>query len=145
MGLSFTDVTALVTRGYKIQEINEVKQLADASPEEGKNIIELAKKIGYADFKQAMQLFAPPTDDQSADQKTDDKPDNNEPDTKEDQSGTPDQGQDKDSVDYKSLYEKEKSLRESIQKSNQSRDVSDHDNKMTDEEVALSFASDCLN
>ena len=147
MGLSFTDVTTLVTKGYKVSEINDVKQIIENNPDDGKNIVELAKKLGYADFKSAMSLFDK-TDNGAADQNnSNDESDKGEGESGENQNDTSsdDQGAGNDNVDYKKLYETEKALRQKLQQDNQNEDASDNEDKQSDIDIALSFASDVLN
>lgn len=142
MGLSFTDAASLVTKGYKVSELQEVNKILEANNNDN-SIIELAKKLGYSDFKSAMTLFNQPDTDTSEEHTTDETTQNDSPsnDTPEDD---PEQGRD-DDVDYKQLYENEKRLREEIQKSNQSRDVSGEDTKESDFDIALKFAQSVLN
>lgn len=149
MGLSITDAAALITKGYKVSELQEVNKILEANKEDDKNIIELAKKLGFSDFKTTMQLF-----DTGAQSQPEDHTDENETDhgTDEHKEGTEDTSDDspedqgrKDDVDYKKLYEQEKKLREDIQRNNQKKDVSDTDTKETDFDIALRFAQDVLN
>lgn len=149
MGLSITDAAALITKGYKVSELQEVNKILEANKEDDKNIIELAKKLGFSDFKTTMQLF-----DTGAQSQTGDHTENNETDhgTDEHKEGNKntsddspeDQGR-KDDVDYKQLYEQEKKLREEIQRNNQNKDVSDEDQKESDFDIALRFAQEVLN
>lgn len=149
MGLSITDAATLITKGYKVSELQEVNNIIEANKDDDKNIIELAKKLGFSDFKTAMQLFATADKEQSEDQEdekqtdqiTDDQQKGVEDNTQDNQS---DQGTD-DNVDYKKLYENEKKLREDIQKANQRKDVSGDDTKETDFDIALKFAQEVLN
>ena len=149
MGLSITDAAALITKGYKVSELQEVNKILEANKEDDKNIIELAKKLGFSDFKTTMQLF-----DTGAQSQSEDHTENNETDhgTDEHKEGTEDTSDDspedqgrKDDVDYKKLYEQEKKLREEIQRNNQKEDVSDEDQKETDFDIALRFAQEVLN
>ena len=143
MGLNITDTLALVSKGYKVPEIQEVSKIYDANKNDN-NIIELAKKLAFSDFKSAMTLFQ--TDIPNG---TEDAPEHNQTDNEsEDNEGTEglqdDQGTE-DGIDYKKMYETEKKLREDIQKANQSKDVSESDNKESDWDIALRFAQDVLN
>lgn len=143
MGLNITDTLALVSKGYKVSEIQEVSKILDDNKNDN-NIIELAKKLAYSDFKSAMTLFQ--TDIPNG---TEDAPENKQTDNEsEDKEGTEglqdDQGKG-DDIDYKKMYETEKKLREDIQKANQSKDVSIDDNKESDWDIALRFAQDVLN
>lgn len=147
MGLSIADAASLVTKGYKVSELKEVGKLIDQNPSESNNIIELAKKLGFSEFNSAMQLFVKPDDKKSEDHdenETDEGADdqgenqNNEDSSADDQAGA-------DDVDYKKLYEDEKSLRQKLQQKKQSEDASGKDDKKSDWDLALQFASDVLN
>ena len=149
MGLSIADAASLVTKGYKVNELKEVGSLIDQNPNEGNNIIELAKKLGFSEFQCAMQLFAKPDDKKSEDQNDqNDKTDENDADDQADKKGkdspADDQGKD-DDVDYKKLYEEEKSLRQKLQQKKQSEDTSGKDDKRSDWDIAVQLASDVLN
>lgn len=142
MSLNITDTLALVSKGYKVSEIQEVSKILDENKND--NIIELAKKLAFSDFKSAMTLFN--TDIPNG---TEDAPENNQTDNEsEDNEDTSDlqddQGMD-DGIDYKKMYETEKKLREDIQKANQSKDVSGDENKESDWDIALRFTQDVLN
>ena len=147
MGLSITDAAALVTKGYKVGELKTVGTMIDNNPEEGNNIIELAKKLKFSDFEQAMTLFGK-SDQQTSEDDVKNEPEDNTHDdqgenSKDDASGD-DQGSG-DDVDYKKLYEEEKSLRQKLQQQNQNKGKDTDDNKMSDWEIALQAASDVLN
>ena len=151
MGLSIADAASLVTKGYKVSELKEVGALIDQNPNEGNNIIELAKKLGFSEFQSAMQLFvkADKTDEKTDDQKnkedeTDEKGQDDQGQEKTKDSSADDQGKD-DDVDYKKLYEDEKSLREKLQRAKQSEDGSGKEDKKSDWDIALQVASDVLN
>ena len=149
MGLSIADVASLVTKGYKVNELKEVGSLIDQNPSEGNNIIELAKKLGFSEFQCAMQLFVKPDGKKSEDQnnqddETDEKGADDQTDEKGNDSSADDQGKD-DDVDYKKLYEEEKSLRQKLQQKKQSEDTSGKDDKKSDWNLALQVASDVLN
>ena len=147
MGLSITDAASLVTKGYKVSELKEVGILIDQNPSEGNNIIELAKKLKFSDFEQAMTLFAKPDSDKTEDKK-EDEPDNDKTDDQDESQNKDASGDDQgagDDVDYKKLYEEEKSLRQKLQQQNQNKGKDTDDNKMSDWEIALQAASDVLN
>lgn len=149
MGLSIADAASLVTKGYKVSELKEVGALIDRNPTEGNSIVDLAKKLGFAEFQNAMQLFVK-ADGKDADHHTpnDNETDQTGADDQTDEKGkdssADDQGRE-DDVDYKQLYEKEKALRMKLQQDNQSRDTSDKDDNKSDYEVALDLAADVLN
>lgn len=143
MGLSITDAASLVTKGYKVSELQEVNKILEANNNDN-GIIDLAKKLAFSDFKSAMTLFQTdiPIGTESALEK--EQTDNES----EDDEGTEDLQEDQgksDDVDYKKLYETEKKLREDIQKANQSKDVSGEENNESDWDIALRFAQDVLN
>lgn len=147
MGLSITDAAALVAKGYKVGELKTVGTIIDNNPEEGNNIIELAKKLKFSDFEQAMTLFAKPDSGKPEDHK-EDEPDN-ETEDDQDESQNEDASLDDqdagDDVDYKKLYEEEKSLRQKLQQQNQKKGKDIDDNKMSDWDIALQAATDVLN
>ena len=148
MGLSIADAASLVTKGYKVSELKEVGKLIDQNPSEGNNIIELAKKLGYSEFQSAMQLFVKPEekpeDHKDQDDETDQKGADDQTVEKCKDSSADDQGG-VDDVDYKKLYEEEKLLRQKLQQKKQSEDASGKDDKKSDWDLALQFASDVLN
>lgn len=137
MGLTIPDTLALVTKGYKVSDISDLKNILETNDDN--NIIELAKKLGPDDFKAAMTLFnAKPK------QLSEGQEEKEDPETPEGgEESTPD-GEGEDDVDYKELYTKEKSMREKLQQANANRTVKDTDTR-SDEEIALQFAMDVLN
>lgn len=149
MGLSITDAAALITKGYKVSELQEVNKILEANKEDDKNIIELAKKLGFSDFKTTMQLFdmgaQPDTEDHTENDETDHNTDEHNEGTDDTSDDSHDDQGEGDDVDYKKLYEQEKKLREDIQRKNQNKDVSDADTKESDFDIALKFAQDVLN
>ena len=146
MGLSLTDTLALVSNGYKVSEIAQVSTLVSLDHENGNNIIELAKKLKFSDFTQAIDIFKGPDNSQqktSEDEQTDNGADD-QPEKENEDSSADDQGQE-DDVDYKQLYEKEKNLRETLQKKRQSEDTSGKEEQKTDFQIALEAATSILN
>ena len=146
MGLSLTDTLALVSNGYKVSEIAQVSALVSSDQENGNNIIELAKKLKFSDFTQAIDIFkgsdntkGKTSEDDKPDDTTDDQPEKGKEDSPED-----DQGKE-DDVDYKKLYEEEKSLRVKLQQKKQLEDGAGADEKMSDYDIALQAAVDVLN
>lgn len=143
MGLTITDTLTLVSKGYKVPEIAEVSKIYDANKNDN-NIIELAKKLAFSDFKSAMTLFQTDIPNGTEDAPEQNQTDNESEDNEGSQDLQDDQGKD-DDIDYKKMYETEKKLREDIQKANQSKDVSGDENKESDWDIALRFAQDVLN
>lgn len=147
MGLSLTDTLALVSNGYKVSEIAQVSTLVSLDQENGNNIIELAKKLKFSDFTQAIDIFKgsdnkqqkTTEDEQTDNNETDDQPEKENNDSSaDDQAGT-------DDVDYKKLYEEEKSLRVSLQQKKQLENNASADDKKSDYDIALQAAVDVLN
>ena len=146
MGLSLTDTLALVSNGYKVSEIAQVSALVSSDQENGNNIIELAKKLKFSDFTQAIDIFKGPdntqqktSEDEQTDKGAEDQPEKeNEDSSADDQAGT-------DDVDYKKLYEEEKSLRTQLQKQKQLENNQGADEKKSDYDIALQAAVDVLN
>lgn len=143
MGLTITDTLSLVSKGYKVPEIQEVSKIYDENKNDN-NIIELAKKLAFSDFKSAMTLFTTDIPNGTEDAPKKEQTDNESEDNEGTEDLQDDQGTD-DGIDYKKMYETEKKLREDIQKANQSKDVSGSDNKESDWDIALRFAQDVLN
>lgn len=146
MGLSLTDTLALVSNGYKVSEIAQVSALVSSDQENGSNIIELAKKLKFSDFTQAIDIFKgsdssqqKTSEDEQTDKGTDDHPEKE----KEDSSADDQAGE--DDVDYKKLYEEEKSLRTSLQQKKQLENNQGADEKKSDYDIALQAAVDVLN
>lgn len=147
MGLSITDTLALVGKGYSVSEIQKVSAIISTDQENGNNIIELAKKLKFSDFEQAMTLFAKPDSDKTEDHK-EGEPDNENTDV-QDESQNKDTSLDDqaagDDVDYKKLYEEEKSLRTQLQQQKQLENNQGADEKKSDYDIALQAAVDVLN
>lgn len=153
MGLSLTDVCSLVTKGYKVDDLKKLGELLKGKDDkDASNIIELSKKLSFNELNSALSLLGAATgeadaatgsnDNQSSSSASDDK--GKSTDTGKD---NPDQNDSsgKDDIDYKALYEQEKTLRESLQKSARERDVSGAADQKTDEELMLEIATDILN
>ena len=146
MGLSLTDTLALVSNGYKVSEISQVSALVSSDQENGNNIIELAKKLKFSDFTQAIDIFKgsdntqqKTSEDEQTDKAQDDQPE------KENNDSSADDQQQEDDVDYKKLYEEEKSLRVSLQQKKQLENNAGADEKKSDYDIALQAAVDVLN
>ena len=141
MGLTITDTLALVTKGYKVSDISDLKTILETNDDN--NIIELAKKLGPDDFKAAMALFSakPKQLSEGQEENEDSKvSEGGEESAPEDKGNEPKE----DDVDYKELYTKEKSMREKLQQDNANRTVKNDDTR-SDEEIALQVAMDVLN
>lgn len=146
MGLSLTDQLSLIKNGYKVSEIAEVNTMVNTDAENGNNIIELAKKLQFSDLKQAIDIFKS-SDDKKTEKHDEEETDKGADDHAEEKgkdSSADDQAGD-DDVDYKKLYEEEKSLRISLQQKNQLENNQGAHEQMSDFDIALQAAVDVLN
>ena len=138
--MKLTDVLELTVKGYKMQEINEVKDIIASHPEEESNIIALAKKVNVTELKTAMAIAEAHSDDTPSG--GEEGVDNNiAPDPQMDTTPKPETQE--DDVDYKKLYEEEKKLREDLQHSNTLKTVEKTDDR-SDEEIAVAYAESIL-
>lgn len=147
MGLTITDGAKLLKNGYSLSDLKELNTVLEKNPDNGNDIIELAKKLKFPDLKSALTLFnvSAQSDDSGNDNSEDDDNDSGDQGENHNDNSSDDDHQKVDNVDYKKLYEDEKQLRESIQKANQNRDVSGAKDKKTPYELALEIAADVLN
>ena len=153
MGLSLTDVCSLVTKGYKVDDLKNLGELLKGKDDkDASNIIELSKKLSFSELNSALSLLGAAAGEAgAADDNNDNKSSTSESDDKDKSKNSdknnPDQNdsKSKDDIDYKALYEQEKALRESLQKSARERDVSGAAENKTDEELMLEIATDILN
>lgn len=138
--MKLTDVLELTVKGYKMQEINEVKDIIASNPEEESDIIALAKKVNISELKTAMAIAEAYSEDKPSGEKEgiDNKV---APDPQ--QETTPKPEQPADNIDYRKLYEEEKKLREDLQHSNTMKKVEEKDNR-SDEEVAIAYVESIL-
>ena len=146
MSLSLTDTLALVSNGYKVSEIAQVSALVSSDQENGQTIIDLAKKLKFSDFTQAIDIFKvsdntqqKTSENEQTDNETDDQPEKDSDDSSADDQGSG------DDVDYKKLYEEEKSLRTQLQQKKQLENNQGADEKKSDYDIALQAAVDVLN
>ena len=147
MGLSVTDTLSLVKNGYTMAEIKEVNTIISTDTENGSNILELAKKVKFSDLKQAIEIFSPASSDTTSENESkDDDPEGAASAQGENQNTADDDKDPKaEDVDYKQLYEKEKNLRETLQKKKHSEDTSGKEDVKSDFEIALEAATSILN
>ena len=147
MGLGFKEVIDITKKGYTPGDIVELNNIIKEGKHNQDDILSLALNgIKIDDLKKTL-LIIEENDSGSSDQSNHDEQgsdDNsgNSPETSEDSS------KDKvdDNIDYKKLYEQEKTLREKLQQKNTRKDVSgDAGNSESDYDVALKFAESVLN
>lgn len=153
MGLSLTDVCSLVTKGYKVDDLKNLGELLKGKDDkDASNIIELSKKLSFSELNSALSLLGAAAGEvDAANDNNDNKGSTSASDdkgkSKDTDKDNPDQNnsKSKDDIDYKALYEKEKTLRESLQKSARERDVSGSADQKTDDELLLEITTDILN
>lgn len=144
MGMNFTEILGAAKAGYKPNEIIELNALTEKYEKEdiltlvsaGYNLDDLKKTCELADkFAEG----ASGQEDPQENKKTEENKGQKSADTSEkDPEGT------SDNIDYKSLYEQEKKLREDMQHENATGDASGSTPKKTDEEIALEIANEIL-
>ena len=150
MGLTITDGAKLLKNGYTLADLKELNTVLDKNPDNGNDIVELAKKLQFSDLKSALTLFNIGAGAQSEESKTGnaDEDDKTTPGDEEETHNThtsADDHSENDNIDYKKMYEEEKTLREKIQRANQRKDGSGDGNTKTPYEIALEIAADVLN
>jgi hypothetical protein len=150
MGLTITDGAKLLKNGYTLSDLKELNAVLDKNPDNGNDIVELAKKLQFSDLRSALTLFnIGGAQSNTSENNNADEDDNNTSGDEDENPGkhTPDDDHSEDdNIDYKKLYEDEKQLREKIQRSNQNRN-SGNDGKpqKTPMELAMEIATDILN
>lgn len=150
MGLTITDGAKLLKNGYTLSDLKELNAVLDKNPDNGNDIVELAKKLQFSDLKSALVLFnigagaqSGKSENDNADENDEDAP-GDENFTHDNDTPAEDHSED-DNIDYKKLYEDEKQLREKIQRANQNRNGGDGNTKKTPMELAMEIATDILN
>lgn len=144
MGMNFTEILGAAKAGYKPNEIIELNALTEKYEKEdiltlvsaGYNLDDLKKTVELADkFAEGASGQDKPQENNKTEENTGHK----SADTSEkDPEGN------EGSIDYKSLYEQEKKLREDMQHDNAKGDASGSEPKKTDEEIALEIANEIL-
>lgn len=138
--MNIVDVLALSVKGYKVEEINDLKDIIKKYPDAEGSIMELAKKVSFTDLQSYMKIAedssgaATPDSKEGDDNKEQNNPDQETPPKKSEQ---PDPD-----IDYKKLYDEEKKLREQLQHDIARKDVSDDErDKRTDEQIAMDIVN----
>ena len=149
MGLTITDGAKLLKNGYTLSDLKELNTVLDKNPDNGNDIVELAKKLSFSDLQSALKLFNLGAHTEKPDNNNADEDDEDaEGDDGENQGKhTPDDDHSEDdNIDYKQKYEEEKSLREKLQRANQNRNIGDDGKpQKTPFEIAQEIANDILN
>lgn len=143
MKFTFGEVVKLASKGFKPGDINELSEL-DENKFSKEDILSLIGN-GYskADIKKLVETFSASED--SEEDHGDDTEEQNDhlekPETKPAQNdsvkGT---SKDKEDIDYKTLYEKEKKLREEIQHSNAKKGSVIPEDTRSAEQIAIEIA-----
>ena len=147
MGLGFKEVIDITKKGYTPGDIVELNNIIKEGKHKQDDILSLALNgIKIDDLKKTL-LIIEENDSGSSDQSNHDEHDSNDnsgnsPETSEDSS----KNEADDNIDYKKLYEQEKTLREKLQQQNTRKDVSgDAGSPSSDYDIALKFAESVLN
>lgn len=145
MNFNIKDVVKLASKGIKPSEIAELAAL-DENKFDKDDILSLIGS-GYktSDIKNLVETFSPSDDEKDNPGDDTEKKNNHESHgEKHEQENVPDSGSsedDGDDIDYKQLYEKEKTLREKLQHDNAKKGAKDPEDKKSDEEIALEIAN----
>lgn len=145
MNFNFKDVVKLASKGIKPSEIAELAAL-DENKFDKDDILSLIGS-GYktSDIKNLVETFSPSDDgDGNLSDDSENKDNHKSHEEKHEQENVPDSGSsedDSDDIDYKKLYEKEKTLREKLQHDNAKKGAKDPEDRKSDEEIALEIAN----
>lgn len=145
MNFNFKDIVKLASKGIKPSEIAELAAL-DENKFDKDDILSLIGS-GYktSDIKDLVETFSLSDDEKDNpgdDSENKDNHDSHE--EKHEQENVSDSGfpeDDSDDIDYKQLYEKEKTLREKLQHDNAKKSAKDSEDRKSDEEIALEIAN----
>lgn len=143
MKLNFPDMLKLASKGYKPNDIAEISAIeeTDLNKEQLFSLIDNGYNLDDIKFLRGLlngENNAP--SEESEDAPPEEKPLENV------STGNNTGNEDQEEVDYKSLYEKEKKLREKLQHSNASElNASGEIDKRTNEEIAQEIANAILN
>lgn len=145
MNFNFKDIVKLASKGIKPSEIAELAAL-DENKFDKDDILSLIGS-GYktSDIKNLVETFSPSDDENNNPGDDSETKDNhNSHEEKHEQENVPDSGSsedDGDDIDYKQLYEKEKTLREKLQHDNAKKGAKESEDRKSDEEIALEIAN----
>lgn len=147
MGLGFKEVIDITKKGYTPGDIVELNNIIKEGKHNQDDILSLALNgLKIDDLKKTLLIIeendSGSSDQSNHDEQTSDDNSGNSPETSEDSS----KNEADDNIDYKKLYEQEKTLREKLQQKNTRKDVSgDAGSSESDYDVALKFAESVLN
>lgn len=143
MKLNFPDMLKLAAKGYKPNDIAELSAIDEKEVTKEQLFSLIDNGYTLEDVKFLRGLLSGENEPSGDDSET--PPDNEKP-LENDSEGETSGSEDQKEVDYKSLYEKEKKLREKLQHGNASGlDASGNEDKRTNEEIAQDIANAILN
>ena len=146
MKLNFPDMLKLATKGYKPTDIAELSAIDEKEVTKEQLFSLIDNGYTLEDVKFLRGLLSGENESSGDDSENETPPDNEDKPLENDSTGDNSGSEDQEEVDYKSLYEKEKKLREKLQHGNASSlDASDSMDKRSDEEIAQDIANSILN
>lgn len=144
MKLNFPDMLKLATKGYKPNDIAELSAIDEKEVTKEQLFSLIDNGYTLEDVKFLRGLLSGENESSGDDSNT--PPDNEDKPLENNSTGDNSGSEDQEEVDYKSLYEKEKKLREKLQHGNASGlDASGNEDKRTNEEIAQDIANAILN
>lgn len=144
MKLNFPDMLKLAAKGYKPNDIAELSAIDEKEVTKEQLFSLIDNGYTLEDVKFLRGLLSGENEPSGDDSET--PPDNEEKPLEYNSTGDYSGSEDQEKVDYKSLYEKEKKLREKLQHGNASGlDASGNEDKRTNEEIAQDIANAILN
>jgi hypothetical protein len=143
MKLNFPDMLKLASKGYKPNDIAEISAIEETDLNKEQLFSLIDNGYNLDDIKFLRGLLSGENNVPS--EESEDKPPEEKP-LEKNSTGDNTGNEDQEEVDYKSLYEKEKKLREKLQHSNASElNASGEIDKRTNEEIAQDIANAILN
>jgi len=144
MKLNFPDMLKLASKGYKPTDIAELSAIeeTDLNKEQLFSLIDNGYNLDDIKFLRGLLNG----ENNAPSEESEDEPPEEEKPLENNSKGDNPVNEDQEEVDYKSLYEKEKKLREKLQHSNASElNASGEIDKRTNEEIAQEIANAILN
>lgn len=144
MKFTLGESVKLAAKGYKHADIAELSEL-DENKFSKEDILSLVGSgWSKSDIKKLVDDLSDPREDEEDEPDDSDESNNHKgnPEKKSEQDDPETDDSDEDeSIDYKSLYEKEKKLREDLQHKNAKKGSADKSDPRTDEQVAIELAT----
>ena len=146
MKLNFPDMLKLAAKGYKPNDIAELSAIDEKEVTKEQLFSLIDNGYTLEDVKFLRGLLSGENNPSGDDSENETPPDNEDKPLENNSTGETSGNEDQEEVDYKSLYEKEKKLREKLQHGNASGlDASGNEDKRTNEEIAQDIANAILN